>query len=153
MTFAPITNRAGAVFHGILDVPEDDLARPLTNGPLTHALVVATHDGRSLLLFNRFKQKWEVPGGIIEPGEAPRACAARELVEETGQTAERLDYRGVMRFTFPDGRTELGALYSGRIAELRDFVPNDEAERIVFWDRHEDIGYVDEIDAALLDFG
>jgi 8-oxo-dGTP pyrophosphatase MutT (NUDIX family)/adenylate kinase family enzyme len=153
MRVPPIENRAGTVFHGILDVHEDDLVHPLADGPLTHALVVAAQERRFLLLFNRFKQHWEVPGGIIEQGETPRACAARELAEETGQAAEKLDYRGVMRFSFPSGRIELGALYRGRITEVRPFTPNDEAERIVFWDRREDIGYVNEIDAALLDYG
>jgi ADP-ribose pyrophosphatase len=33
---------------------------------------------------------WEVPAGTIEPGEAPEACAARELEEETGYRAARL---------------------------------------------------------------
>lgn len=27
---------------------------------------------------------WELPGGKIEPGESPAACALRELAEETG---------------------------------------------------------------------
>jgi len=33
---------------------------------------------------------YEVPAGRLEPGESPEACAARELREETGCTAERI---------------------------------------------------------------
>ncbi len=33
---------------------------------------------------------WEVPAGRLDAGEAPEACAARELAEETGWRAERL---------------------------------------------------------------
>jgi len=32
----------------------------------------------------------EFPAGLVEPGEDPRAAAARELAEETGQSAVRL---------------------------------------------------------------
>lgn len=33
----------------------------------------------------------ELPAGTLEPGESPAATAARELTEETGYTAERID--------------------------------------------------------------
>jgi ADP-ribose pyrophosphatase len=33
---------------------------------------------------------FEIPAGRLEPGEAPEACAARELREETGCTAAQL---------------------------------------------------------------
>jgi ADP-ribose pyrophosphatase len=33
---------------------------------------------------------WEVPAGTLGPGEAPEACARRELVEEAGVTAAEL---------------------------------------------------------------
>ncbi|MBA8795506.1 8-oxo-dGTP pyrophosphatase MutT (NUDIX family) [Friedmanniella endophytica] len=41
-------------------------------------------DGRVLLCQTRFKTDWELPGGIVEPFEAPRLGAAREVREELG---------------------------------------------------------------------
>ena len=40
--------------------------------------------GRVLLCETRFKPDWELPGGIVEPGEPPRAGAVREVAEELG---------------------------------------------------------------------
>ncbi|MFC8718001.1 NUDIX hydrolase [Kitasatospora sp. NPDC057198] len=46
---------------------------------------------------------WEIPGGSLDPGEAPRAGAARELAEETGLTGLRLDYLHAADFTGRSG--------------------------------------------------
>ena len=35
---------------------------------------------------------YEVPAGRLDPGEAPADCARRELMEETGCTAERVEF-------------------------------------------------------------
>jgi len=43
---------------------------------------------------------YEIPAGRLEPGELPLACAERELREETGCTAERLEPLFTM-FTTP----------------------------------------------------
>jgi 8-oxo-dGTP pyrophosphatase MutT (NUDIX family) len=55
-------------------------------------VVVRRSDGR-VLLGRRIKSgeqpSWCFPGGRIEPGEDPAACAARELAEETGIVATR----------------------------------------------------------------
>lgn len=34
---------------------------------------------------------WEVPAGRLDPGESPEACAERELEEETGMRARRIE--------------------------------------------------------------
>ncbi len=34
---------------------------------------------------------WEIPAGVLEPGEAPVACARRELMEEAGARAETIE--------------------------------------------------------------
>jgi ADP-ribose pyrophosphatase len=48
-----------------------------------------------VLLLRQFRHAadgflWEVPAGRLEPGEAPEACARRELQEEVGMTAGRI---------------------------------------------------------------
>jgi len=40
--------------------------------------------GRVLLCETQFKPDWELPGGIVEPGESPRLGAVREVREELG---------------------------------------------------------------------
>lgn len=37
---------------------------------------------------------WEVPAGVLDPGESPLECARRELAEEAGLQAERFESAG-----------------------------------------------------------
>jgi len=43
---------------------------------------------------------WEIPAGVLEPGETPEACARRELTEETGATADHFEHLTTV-FTTP----------------------------------------------------
>jgi ADP-ribose pyrophosphatase len=43
---------------------------------------------------------WEIPAGVLEPGEDPLACARRELREETGAEAEQIEHLTTV-FTTP----------------------------------------------------
>jgi ADP-ribose pyrophosphatase len=53
---------------------------------------------------------YEIPAGRLNSGEDPRDCAARELKEETGCTAEQLDYLLTM-YTTPGFTDEKIHLY------------------------------------------
>jgi ADP-ribose pyrophosphatase len=44
---------------------------------------------------------WELPAGLVEPGEEPRTTAARELYEELGFIVEARDMRSLGEWTFP----------------------------------------------------
>ena len=45
-------------------------------------------DGRVLLCQLTYKREWDLPGGVVEVGEAPAAGLAREIHEELGVTVE-----------------------------------------------------------------
>jgi ADP-ribose pyrophosphatase len=62
--------------------------------------ILAPRDGR-ILLVRQMRDGagcplWEIPAGVLEPGERPLAAAKRELMEETGLTAETWRYLGLL---------------------------------------------------------
>ncbi|MCS6800558.1 MAG: NUDIX hydrolase [Chloroflexota bacterium] len=111
------------------------------------AVVVPVDEAGQVLLLRQYRHaigEWaiEVPAGGIDPGETPAACAARELEEETGLRAGRLEPLG--QFYTSDGvSNELAHLFLardlragiGRAEEgehLEPFwVPLEEAVRLV----------------------
>jgi ADP-ribose pyrophosphatase YjhB (NUDIX family) len=48
---------------------------------------VLVEAGRVVLLENE-REEWELPGGRLEPGEAPETCLVREFAEELGAVVE-----------------------------------------------------------------
>jgi 8-oxo-dGTP pyrophosphatase MutT (NUDIX family) len=63
--------------------------------------VVALDDQRNVLLVREYKlalerETIELVSGAIEDGEAPEAAALRELKEETGYSADSIEYLGVI---------------------------------------------------------
>jgi len=59
------------------------------------AAVVALDEAGWVALVHQYRHAaggflWEIPAGTLEPGEAPAACASRELREEAGLVAAEL---------------------------------------------------------------
>jgi len=86
---------------------------------------------------------WEIPAGKLEADERPESCAARELEEETGRRADRLEALGSILTTpgFTDEVIHLFAAYDLEASqqrlepdELIEVVPTsfDEALDMVF---------------------
>lgn len=50
--------------------------------------IIERDDGRMLLVRHAYRNRWGVPGGLLNRGEDPRSAAARETLEETGLAIE-----------------------------------------------------------------
>ena len=54
---------------------------------------VAFRDGRFLMVYNRKRKGWEMPGGHIRVGESTEEAAVREFEEESGYTVDIVKIR------------------------------------------------------------
>ncbi len=73
------------------------------------------------------KDKWIGIGGKFLENESPEQCNAREVLEETGLTVNRAEYRGVVTFVSDVWESELMHIftcndYSGDIIECDEGV-------------------------------
>ncbi|WUH95270.1 NUDIX hydrolase [Streptomyces sp. NBC_00433] len=138
--------------NALLSFTRGSEGKPPGDAPLPAALVALWHAGRVLMVFDRYRQTWELPGGRIEEGESLRQAAARELFEESGHEPD-----GPLRFVgyaksvlAPDRRTEYAALFTGHCAGVRDFRANEEIAAIHWWDLLEPLpGRLQPMDACL----
>jgi 8-oxo-dGTP diphosphatase len=78
------------------------------------------------------------PGGMVERGETPRACALREIEEEVGVAALGARPLVELRFQNTDGSSMLG--FAFRADECRG-EPHETAEAVPFWCRMDRVPY------------
>ena len=104
-------------------------------------LVFVIRDGKILLIDKKTgfgKGKVNGPGGKVEKGESPQACAIRECQEELGITVSSLRYSGQHRFQFVDGYSIHVWVYS---SEEFEGVPVETVEARPLWVSVDEIPY------------
>jgi len=104
-------------------------------------LVFVIRDGKILLIDKKTgfgKGKVNGPGGKVEKGESPEACAVRECQEELEITVLDLQYCGQHRFQFVDGYSLLVWVYR---AENFTGVPTETVEAKPLWVELDKIPY------------
>ncbi|HKK51173.1 MAG TPA: NUDIX hydrolase, partial [Myxococcota bacterium] len=123
---APPTRRVqrGARFELVTESVELPNGRRVELDLLPHpgaAAVLPFLDARTVLLIRQYRfatggYLLEVPAGKLDPDEAPEACAARELEEETGYRAGRIERLSSI-WTSPGFTDEVIHLFVGRDLE------------------------------------
>lgn len=88
------------------------------------------------------KDKYIGVGGHIEHGESPEECIRREIFEETGLVAGRIEIRGLLTFVIDD-YDEYSFLYtcsdfSGELKECNEgelvWIPKREVTKLPIWE-------------------
>ena len=97
------------------------------------AVMIARSPQGAVLVFSRYRHVWELPGGLIDPGETPRRAAERELEEEAGCTARNTRWLGVVEVE--DGRSHFGAVFECETDQVPAGFENAETVGVDFWNR------------------
>ena len=142
-------NRSGWILHEYINVTEEQITK-YTN--VTGAYAIVKVGDKYLIGYNNWRKQWEFPAGGIEEGETARQAAYRELFEETHQENLELKFKGLFKVTDSDGIQKYQAAFLGEKESITPFeyTDGDEVSKVYLWDLSEDIGYVDEVDVAIV---
>jgi 8-oxo-dGTP pyrophosphatase MutT (NUDIX family) len=138
MSFAmadlPLSDRFGSQLVSVrfaaeaeLGALEDPVVTPLS-------LIVVICAGEILMVLDRHRRQWELPGGIRERGESARQAASRELAE-TGISAADLGFAAVAGFSLVQSpQREFAAVYRTMLPTAPPLRTNEEIEDFRWWD-------------------
>lgn len=133
-----------SIFHGkVITVNIDTVTLPngvtvdleMVRHPGAAAVVPLKEDG-TVILIRQFRHAaggfiYEIPAGKLHPGEDPKACAARELEEEIGYQAGRLELLSSI-FTAPGFTDEVIHIYKATaMTKGRQHLDRDEVLEVV----------------------
>lgn len=99
-------------------------------------VVVIDADDRVLLVgqhrYPLDRYSWEIPEGGVPPNETPEAGGRRELLEETGVTAD--EWRELLRFDLSNSVTdETGVVFAARAVSHGTATPDPSEELSTRW--------------------
>ena len=102
--------------------------------------------GEHILLTRLRERDWDIPGGVIDPGETPEMAAIREVWEETSAKVKILELIGVQETTILRSKPHeyrwpypisVQAYYLCELVELCPFRDNLESMERKFFAPHE----------------
>ena len=153
-----VKDKRGNELLALIKGEEEQLINNPEYRPLTSSFVIIKSSKGFMLLKNRYRNEWELPGGMIDADETPRDCAIRECFEESGNTVTDLRFVGMLKFFLkpshhlPEERIEYTALYCAYLDNIGAFVPNEEMAELYWYNGKDEIGDASAIDIKLLDY-
>ncbi|WP_410591982.1 NUDIX hydrolase [Amycolatopsis sp. lyj-23] len=134
MAELPLRDPAGTVLLAVRRVAESELP------PVPASVVVVVHAGAVLMVFDRRRRQWELPGGMAEAGETARETAVRELAEETGIRGVAPTFAAVAEFELlRPARRELLAVYRTDLAAAPRLTLSEEGLGFRWWSPREPV--------------
>ena len=112
----------------------------MTKGLRERATTVVIRNGRVLLV--RGRGSFMMPGGGIEPGETPMAAAVRELHEETGLAAKRVEPLFIWE-------SAIQRHHAFRVETAGEVEMGHEISEFTWWDRRDCIPTFPHVEAIL----
>lgn len=97
----------------------------LPTGLIRYAVIAARHKGQWLVVRQRGRQTWEIPGGHREAGESPEEAAQRELFEETGAPEFSLIPVALFAVETGTGEPSWGTLHFAEVRKLGPLPPSE----------------------------
>ena len=97
---------------------------------------VLVEAGRVVLLEND-RDEWELPGGRLEPGEAPETCLAREFAEELGAVVVVAGIIECWVYEVLPGREVVIITYGVKCCDREQLRVSDEHRRFGLFTLHE----------------
>jgi len=122
------------------EIPESNSNRPegnlmssywyeidqINQDKIKYVIILATYKARYIIIKNKKRGGWEIPGGNRETGESILAAASRELFEETGAYNFDIEPYGVYELN-----GSFGVVFFSNVLELTD-LPDYGIEEIKF---------------------
>jgi 8-oxo-dGTP diphosphatase len=142
----PVPSTSLARFVAFHAVPE---ATHFRGEKLHFAVMIARSPDGVVLVFNRFRRVWELPGGLIDPGETACDTAARETREEAGCRVIR-DVRWLGVTEVDDGGRHFGGVCESDVDRV-EFIENDEMSGLAYWSADRVPAGIGATDEALLE--
>ena len=112
-------------FHAVAEPTRETLPMP------AFAVMIARSADGIVLVFNRYRKVWELPGGFIDSDETPRQAAERELAEEADCQARDTQWLGIVEVS--DGKSHLGAVFRCEVDAVPAHFENAETAGIALW--------------------
>ncbi len=140
----------GFQFIDFIEISEEEIN---AYKPIAGSYGVVMCDEKYLICFNALRNQWELPAGKREENETARECAIRELLEETGQSVSRMEFKGLLKVKdINTGNIKFNPIFYTEVKELQPFIENNETTKIKLWDLKEEIDLIDAVDINIFKY-